>query len=468
LEKNEAPMLATIDPQTVNEEVFSSITNSVNDPDLPANTLTFNLEPGAPEGVTINSTNGVLTWTPLEIQAPSTNIITVRVIDDGSPALSTTNSFTIVVNEVNKTPVLANIYNKLLNQNSLLSFSAVATDSDFPANILSYSLGNAPLGSSINASNGLFTWIPTSAQGNQVYNITVRVTDDGSPNLSDAKNFAVTVNAPPIVSVINPTNGTTFIAGQKVSVVADASDPDGTVDRVEFFEGTNKVAESTSAPFYFVRNYLWTGSIQFSAKATDDHGFATTSSVVTATVLDRPPLIKLSTIYVNAQNGLLEQLVRVTNSTPSSFYAIRIYIYGLKGSERLFNATGTNNGIPYLQYNLPIPSGAFADISLQFYVPSHMTPTLALITELVFPNFPSTPPTTSITRAFFNGEGTLALEFNTSANTIYYVQSSSNLVTWHTVMPHISGTGIMTQWLDNSATPPLGSYGKFFRIVLIP
>lgn len=466
-EKNETPVFATIETQYISEEIDFMITNVVSDSDLPANILTFNLEPGAPEGVTINPTNGVLTWTPSEIQGPSTNTITVRVTDDGSPTLNATNRFTIVVNEVNKAPVLGGIADRLVNKESLLSFSAFATDSDIPTNVLSFSLQNAPNGSSINTSNGLFTWIPTSAQANRIYNITIRITDNGLPNLADTKTFAVIVNAPPIISIVNPTNGTTFIAGQSVSVVADSSDPDGTVDKVEFFEGTNKVAESISAPFYFIRSNLMAGTIQFKAKATDNHDFAATSIVVSATILSRPAFTEIIPSYLSIYSGLYEQIIRVANPTPSIFHAVRVSVYNLHGGERLFNASGSSNNIPYVQHNLPIPSGAFADITLKYYVPSRIMPHPTLVTELLFPNFPPASQTTSITRAFLNGEGTLALEFNTITNTIYYVQCSGDLVNWKTVMPHIAGTGTTAQWLDPSSTP-FGSFGKFYRIVRVP
>src|SRR6185436_19179903 len=41
-------------------------------------TLAFSLDPGAPAGASINSSNGVFTWLPF---APGTNNVTVRVTD---------------------------------------------------------------------------------------------------------------------------------------------------------------------------------------------------------------------------------------------------------------------------------------------------------------------------------------------------------------------------------------------------
>src|SRR5262249_30620001 len=160
-----------------------TLTASATDGDVPANTLTYNLEPGAPAGMTINASNGVLTWTPTEAQGPSMNTVTVQVTDNGSPALSDAKSFTVVVNEVNTAPVLATTANQQINEGSTLTLTASASDADLPANTLTYSLDpGAPAGASINASSGLFTWTPNEAQGPSTNLITVRVTDSGVPS----------------------------------------------------------------------------------------------------------------------------------------------------------------------------------------------------------------------------------------------------------------------------------------------
>jgi VCBS repeat-containing protein len=74
-----------------------------------------------------------------------------------------------------------------------LTFTATATDPDLPANTLTFTLSGAPAGASITA-GGNFSWTPTEAQGPGSYDITVRVTDNGSPNLDDFETITVTVN----------------------------------------------------------------------------------------------------------------------------------------------------------------------------------------------------------------------------------------------------------------------------------
>src|SRR5437763_16044417 len=99
--------------------------------------------------MTINSTNGVISWTPTEAQGPSTNLVTVKVTDDGSPNLSDTKSFTVYVNEVNTAPVLAAIADQTINELVTLTVTNSASDNDVPLNNLSYSLVSSPSGMTV-------------------------------------------------------------------------------------------------------------------------------------------------------------------------------------------------------------------------------------------------------------------------------------------------------------------------------
>jgi hypothetical protein len=94
---NQPPVLGPLEDQWVIEGTLLSYAVPANDPDGPSQTLSYNLEPGAPAGAAINRTNGLFTWTPPINHTPTTNWITVRAADDGSPPLSATNSFNAVV-----------------------------------------------------------------------------------------------------------------------------------------------------------------------------------------------------------------------------------------------------------------------------------------------------------------------------------------------------------------------------------
>ena len=103
---NTAPAVNPIANLTIRLGQTASTTVTGTDPDFPVQTLTFSLDPGYPLGANILS-GGQFTWTPTAGQAPSTNTITVRAMDNGSPQLSGTRSFTIIV----RLPPVASISN---------------------------------------------------------------------------------------------------------------------------------------------------------------------------------------------------------------------------------------------------------------------------------------------------------------------------------------------------------------------
>jgi hypothetical protein len=54
-----------------------------------------------------------------------------------------------------------------------------------------------------------------------------------------------TTNQPPVVSIVAPRDGVRFRAPARITLIARASDPDGTVAQVEFFSGTNSLGMGT-------------------------------------------------------------------------------------------------------------------------------------------------------------------------------------------------------------------------------
>src|SRR5204862_7494314 len=202
-EVNLAPVLSVPADQTIDEQTSLSVSASATDADLPANTLSFALV-SAPLGMSINPASGVISWTPSEAQGPSTNVVSVSVTDNGVPALSVTNSFTVTVTEVNVAPVLSVPADQTIAEQTTLSVSASATDADLPANTLTFALVSAPLGMSINPASGAISWTPSEAQGPSTNVVSVSVTDNGVPALSATNNFTVTVtevNLAPVLSV---------------------------------------------------------------------------------------------------------------------------------------------------------------------------------------------------------------------------------------------------------------------------
>jgi hypothetical protein len=94
---NTAPVLAVITNRTINVGSNFQFTASVTDTDLPPQTLTFTLLAGA-TNATLNTNSGAFSFHPLVTQANSTNGFMLKVADNGSPSLSATQSFSVIVN----------------------------------------------------------------------------------------------------------------------------------------------------------------------------------------------------------------------------------------------------------------------------------------------------------------------------------------------------------------------------------
>jgi hypothetical protein len=206
-----APLQASVDQLSTLTLGFTAT-----DPDLPQQGLTWQLGPGAPAGLKLNSGTGVLTWTPTIAQGPSTNLVTVTVQDNGLPPLSASTQLAIVVNAVNHAPTVVPIAAQTAYALVPLILKVTATDPDLPAQVLTYSLDpGAPAGARIAATNGLFAWTPTRAQSPSTNQITVRVTDNGFPALSSTQTFTVTV-----LGYVEAALGSTTILGGQTGSVA--------------------------------------------------------------------------------------------------------------------------------------------------------------------------------------------------------------------------------------------------------
>ncbi|MEN9678355.1 MAG: hypothetical protein RIS76_4251, partial [Verrucomicrobiota bacterium] len=112
----------------------------------------------------------------------------------GLPALSATNSFRIIVREVNQKPVLPVITVQTAIVLAPFSLTVAATDADLPVQTLTRALVSGPAGLALTAAGGL-SWTPTAAQLGTTNLVTVKVTDNGVPALSATNSFQIVVKS---------------------------------------------------------------------------------------------------------------------------------------------------------------------------------------------------------------------------------------------------------------------------------
>jgi len=102
-------------------------------------------------------------------------------------------------------------------------------------------------------------------------------------------------NQAPTVTLTDPAPNATFQTTDNINFAATASDPDGSVTKVEFLSDGNVIGTATSAP-YSAQASLPAGTHSITARATDNGGLSTTTSPITITVSaqNSPPTVTLT------------------------------------------------------------------------------------------------------------------------------------------------------------------------------
>jgi len=141
------------------------------------------------------------------------------------------------------------------------------------------------------------------------------------PAKTVTNNLAAPVNSPPLIDISSPTKSTAFIAPATVTIEVSASDPDGKVIRVEFYNGTTKLGERTSEPWSFTWKEVKEGSYSITAAATDNLGAKTVSSAVRIVVEKAVSAVNLApsiAIISPINNISLEAPAKVTIAVDAS------------------------------------------------------------------------------------------------------------------------------------------------------
>ncbi|HMG94159.1 MAG TPA: Ig-like domain-containing protein, partial [Chryseolinea sp.] len=218
-------------------------------------------------------------------------------------------------------------------------------------------------------------------------------------------------NAPPSVSISSPANNATFVAGNAITINANAGDTDGSVSRVEFFSGTTKLGEDLSNPHSFVWNNVAAGTYTLTAKATDNKGATTTSAPITVTVnnSNTPPAISLTGPGNNALFATGSTVTITANATDAGGTVSKVEFFS--GTTKL----GEDLSSPYSFAWNNVPAGNHT-ITAKATDDKNAIATSASIAIVV--STANNPPTVSITgpanNATFNSGATITITANAS------------------------------------------------------
>ncbi|MCP4412174.1 MAG: hypothetical protein GY808_06355, partial [Gammaproteobacteria bacterium] len=138
-----------------------------------------------PTGMSIDAATGIITWTPVQSDV-GTNQVIVKVVDETGE--SATQNYNVTVSNVNDVPVITSTPVTIATVDVLYQYDVTATDGD--ADSLVYSLTQNPTGMSINTSTGIILWTPVQSDvGTHPVSVSVNDGNAGSTN----QNYSVTV-----------------------------------------------------------------------------------------------------------------------------------------------------------------------------------------------------------------------------------------------------------------------------------
>lgn len=175
------------------------------------------------------------------------------------------------------------------------------------------------------------------------------------------------------------------------------------------------------------------------------------------------------------QTDLLLQDYTFTN-TGKITSAFRIYVRGVSGVSgvvTLWNAHGTENGVPYVDVTTPLAPGASVKLTLEYRSADRATLPAPVFEVVGLTAAPPPAPTglqiALVPRASI-ANGDVLLEWESETGKTYHVQYSSDAATWHTAQPPIAGTGNRVQWIDNgppkTESHPSTVPARFYRLVV--
>jgi endo-1,4-beta-D-glucanase Y len=241
--------------------------------------------------IAVPNTAGWQVWQTVSVPNISlttgTKIMRVVMDTDGFNLnyINVTASATTPVNVAPTVSLNAPANNSSYTAPATVTISANAADADGSVASVQFYNGTTLLGTDASAPFS-FNWSGVAAGS---YTLTAKATDNsGAVTTSAAVNITVTtatpVNVAPTVSLTSPSNNASYTAPATVTISANATDSDGSIANVQFYNGGTLLATVTVAPYNYTWSGMAVGSYTLTAKATDNSGAVTTSSSSTITV----------------------------------------------------------------------------------------------------------------------------------------------------------------------------------------
>jgi hypothetical protein len=194
--------------------------------------------------------------------------------------------------QTNNPPVVSMSAPSTVTFGGTATLAASAADSDGTIAKIEFFEGARSIGSCA-ATPCSLGWKPP---GSGSYAVTARATDNQGASTSTAAVALTVPNSPPTAFVSAPATAT---VGVPVTLTASASDADGSVTRVEFYDDGTLIGADTSAPYSLPWTPQTSGLHSLTVRATDNLGAVTQSAAATTQVSPPSSIGLLATYFGN-------------------------------------------------------------------------------------------------------------------------------------------------------------------------
>ena len=437
--------------------------NPTNGVVLPAGTnqLTLAFTPGDTNYTAVNLTNSlVVTPAPLSVSANSAG----RPYGQTNPVFSGT--LTGVVNGDN---ITASYASTAVTNSPAGGYPIVPVLADPDGRLVNYTVSSTNgiltvTNSTPTPSADLIVFLvgPTNVNVGDSFNYTIMLTNGGPSN---ASNVVVVDDLPASLSFVSASGGGVF-SNNVVTWPTLASFTNGATTNFTLTVGA-------PSPGLFT-NFASATSTTPDPNPTNNVGASLVSQVQPVVASAQFSLLAGATTF-NPQTGLYEESVVVTNNGATTVAGVRLYVGGLRSGVTLYNATGTTNGTPYVEYDASLNPGSTVTFALEFYDVNRLAFTNALTAvEIPFTSLPSAGTNgVAVTTEFMDTRLTndvrFVVEFPTVPGKSYTIIYSADMVTWQVATPSVTVSANITQWYDDgppkTVSKPTTVNSRFYRVI---
>ena len=206
-----------------------------------------------------------------------------------------------------------------------------------------------------------------------------------------------TINKAPVVAISAPLNNVSLIAPASLTIAANASDADGTISKVEFYNGSTKLGEDLTSPYNYAWSNIAAGTYSITARAIDNNLLLSSSSIIvvnvtTGTVTSgTAPSVSITSPLTSTSVPAPGRIVINANATDPNGRITKVEFYN--GTTRL----GQDTKKPYSYTWLNVPAGTYSITAKATDNQFLTTTSTIVVVNVTIPAITSTPTPTPVT-----------------------------------------------------------------------